>query len=76
MSRRRKINKRKIEPDPKYHDSVVTKFTNVLMQNGKKSIAEKILNFTLEKISKEKKKDAIKVFHSVLDNVKPRVEVR
>ena len=76
MSRRRKINKRKIEPDPKYHDSVVTKFTNVLMQNGKKSIAEKILNFTLEKISKEKKQDAIKVFHSVLDNVKPRVEVR
>ena len=76
MSRRRKINKRKIEPDPKYHDSVITKFTNVLMQNGKKSIAEKILNFTLEKISKEKKQDAIKVFHSVLDNVKPRVEVR
>ena len=76
MSRRRKINKREIELDPKYKDKTISKFVNVVMLDGKKTTAEKILYSILEKISKEKKTDAIKFFHDVLDNVKPRVEVR
>ena len=62
MSRKKKINKRTIEVDPKYNDSVITKFTNVLMLDGKRTIAEKILYATLDKISKEKKEDAKKNF--------------
>ena len=76
MSRKKKINKREIEADPKYNDTVITKFTNVLMLDGKRTIAEKILYATLEKISKEKKEDAKKIFHDILNNVQPRVEVR
>ena len=76
MSRRRKINKREIELDPKYKDKTISKFVNVVMFDGKKTTAEKILYSILEKISKEKKMDATKFFHDVLNNVQPRVEVR
>ena len=76
MSRRKKIQKRDIELDPRYKDRVLSKFINVIMLDGRKTIAEKILYSILEKISKEKKVDAMKFFHDVLVNVKPRVEVR
>ena len=76
MSRRKKINKREIEPDSRFKDKIISKFVNVIMLDGKKTTAEKILYFILDKISKEKKMDAIKLFHDVLNNVKPRVEVR
>ena len=76
MSRRKKINKREIEADPRFKDKIISKFVNVIMLDGKKTTAEKILYSILDKISKEKKMDAIKLFHDVLNNVKPRVEVR
>ena len=76
MSRRKKRNKRDIEADPKFKDKVVSKFINIIMLDGKKAIAENIFYTVLEKISNEKKTDAIKFFHDVLNNVKPRVEVR
>ena len=76
MSRRRKTNKREIELDSKFKDKTISKFVNVIMLDGKKTIAEKILYSILDKISKEKKVDANKFFHDVLSNVKPRVEVR
>ena len=76
MSRRKKINKREIELDARYKDRIISKFVNVIMLDGKKTRAEKIIYTILDKISKEKKIDAIKFFHDVLNNVKPRVEVR
>tara|TARA_Y100000590_G_scaffold306654_1_gene346077 strand:+ start:2668 stop:3138 length:471 start_codon:yes stop_codon:yes gene_type:complete len=76
MSRRKRINKREILPDPKYKDRVISKFVNVVMLDGKKTTAEKIIYTILEKISKEMKVEATKFFHDVLNNVKPRVEVR
>ena len=75
MSRRKKINKRDLELDPKYKDSTISKFVNIIMLDGKKTKAEKILYTILNKISQEKKTDAIKFFHDVLNNVKPRVQV-
>ena len=54
MSRRKKTIKREILSDPKYKDRIVSKFVNILMLDGKKSIAEKILYSTLEKISTQK----------------------
>ena len=76
MSRRKKIYKKEIELAPKFKDKTISKFVNVIMLDGKKNIAEKILYSVLDKISKEKKIDANKFFHDVLNNVKPRVEVR
>ena len=76
MSRRKKINKREIELDPRFKDKIISKFINIIMFDGKKTIAEKILYSILDKISKEKKMDANKFFYDVLNNVKPRVEVR
>ena len=76
MSRRKKINKRDIELDARYKDRIISKFVNVIMLAAKKTRAEKIIYTILDKISKEKKIDAIKFFHEVLNNVKPRVEVR
>ena len=76
MSRRKKINKREIELDSRFKDRNISKFINIIMLDGKKTIAEQILYFILDKISKEKKMDANKFFYDVLNNVKPRVEVR
>ena len=76
MSRRKKINKREIELDSRFKDKNISKFINIIMLDGKKTLAEKILYFILDKISKEKKMDANKFFYDVLNNVKPRVEVR
>ena len=76
MSRRKKINKREIELDSRFKDKIISKFINIIMLDGKKTIAEQILYFILDKISKEKKMDANKFFYDVLNNVKPRVEVR
>ncbi len=78
MSRRREVPKREILPDPKYRDVTVAKFVNIVMRQGKKSIAEKIIYGAFDRIY-EKQKDAEKVvetFKIALDNVKPRVEVK
>ena len=76
MSRRKKNIKKEILEDPKYMNIIVSKFINILMQHGKKTIAEKILYSTLEKISTQKKQVPIKIFQDVLNNVKPKVEVK
>ena len=55
MSRRKKINKREIEQDSRFKDTTISKFINIIMLDGKKTTAEKILYFILDKISKEKK---------------------
>ena len=55
MARRRRAEKRQVLPDPKFGEVIVTKFQNVLMYDGKKSAAEKILYGVLEKIQKYSK---------------------
>ena len=76
MSRRKKNIKKEILEDPKYMNIIVSKFINILMLHWKKTIAEKILYSTLEKISTQKKQVPIKIFQDVLNNVKPKVEVK
>jgi small subunit ribosomal protein S7 len=75
MSRRHAAEKREVLPDAKFGDLVVTKFMNSLMQDGKKSIAEKIVYGAFDSIS-GKAGDPVKVFHEALENVKPAIEVR
>ena len=76
MSRRREAEKREILPDPKYHNTVLAKFINMVMRSGKKSIAEKIVYGALDQISARKKADSLEIFIQALDNVKPVVEVK
>ncbi|WP_343128146.1 30S ribosomal protein S7 [Buchnera aphidicola (Takecallis taiwana)] len=76
MSRRRTIDQRKILPDPKFASEILAKFINILMMNGKKSIAEFIVYSALEKISCTVNKGVLDVFELILNNVRPTVEVK
>ncbi len=76
MSRRVSAPKRQIIPDAKYGDRMVTKFCNILMLNGKRSTAEKIVYGAFDIISDRFKEDPLDVFRKALDTVKPRVEVK
>lgn len=76
MSRRHAAEKREIMPDPKYGDVTVTKFTNGLMRQGQKSVAERILYGAFDVIEKKTRQDPVKVFHEAMENVRPLVEVR
>ncbi len=76
MSRRRAAEKRDVLPDPKYGDRMLTKFTNSLMLDGKKSAAEKIIYGALDIMEGKTGQDPVKLFHEAIDNVKPAVEVR
>ncbi len=76
MSRRRRAQKRVILPDPKYKDMVVAKFINGLMQQGKKSVAEKIFYASMDIIEKRIKEDPLAVFKKAMDNVAPLLEVK
>ena len=77
MSRRRKADKRDIIPDPKFNDRVLSRFINIVMNDGKKSIAEKIVYQALEIASnKLKAKNSLDLFKTALNNVKPGIEVR
>ena len=76
MPRRREVPKRRIIPDPKYKDKLVSKFTNTLMFDGKKAVAEGILYGAFDVIGERFKEDPVEVFRKALDNVKPAVEVK
>jgi len=76
MPRRREVPKRRIIPDPKYKDKLVSKFTNTLMFDGKKAVAEGILYGAFDVIGERFKEDPIEVFRKALDNVKPKLEVK
>lgn len=76
MARRRAAEKREIHPDAKYGDTVLAKFINCIMQQGKKSVAERIVYGALDNIQSKNGKDPMEFFHEALDNTKPSVEVR
>ncbi len=76
MSRRRVAAKRVINPDPQYGSLVLSKFINLLMLDGKKSVAEKIVYDALETIGLKGADEPLEVMNSALENVKPRVEVK
>jgi small subunit ribosomal protein S7 len=63
-------------PDPKYGDETLAKFVNVLMQHGKKSVAESIVYGALDKIGERSREDVLEVFGAALDNIRPVVEVK
>ncbi|HEX4955075.1 MAG TPA: 30S ribosomal protein S7 [Thermoanaerobaculia bacterium] len=76
MPRRREVPKREVLPDPIYNSQLVTKFINVMMSDGKKTIAQRILYSALDTIRERTSDDPIKVFKRAIENVKPAVEVK
>jgi small subunit ribosomal protein S7 len=76
MPRRREVPKREILADPIYNSQLVTKFVNVLMKDGKKAVAERILYDALNTIGERSGDDPMKVFKRAVENVKPAVEVK
>ena len=76
MPRRREVPKRKILPDPKYHDLLVAKFINAIMRKGKKSVAERLIYRSFDIMREKTKGDPVAIFKQAIDNVKPMIEVK
>ncbi len=76
MSRRRVAAKRTILPDPKFGDETLAKFVNMVMKDGKKSIAEKIVYGALDQMKEKGMNDPLEAFSQALDNIRPKVEVK
>lgn len=76
MSRKKRDFKRIVVADPRYGDVVVGKAINVIMDSGKKGVAERALYGALDVIAKKTGADAVETFHKALNNIKPVVEVR
>lgn len=75
--RRRRATKREVLPDPKYGSKVLSKFINIIMLQGKKSTAEKIVYGALDEVKKKsQKEDPLEVFLKALDNARPRMELK
>jgi small subunit ribosomal protein S7 len=76
MPRKGEVKRREILSDPKYHDRLVTKFMNMMMYDGKKSVVERAMYGALGLVADRSKEDALGVFKRALEQVKPVVEVR
>jgi small subunit ribosomal protein S7 len=74
--RRAGAAKREVLPDPKYGSRLVAKFVNIMMIRGKKSTAERIMYDALATVEERSKQEALKMFKTAIDNVKPAVEVK
>jgi small subunit ribosomal protein S7 len=74
--RRAGAAKREVLPDPKYGSRLVTKFINIMMLRGKKSVAEHIMYEALAAIEDRGKQEGLKLFKTAVENVKPAVEVK
>jgi len=76
MPRRREVPKRQVLPDPKFGSELLAKFMNVVMLDGKKAVAEKIVYGALDVIAQRSKQDPVEVFSQALENIRPMVEVK
>ena len=77
MSRRNVAAKREILPDPKYGNRTLSKFMNIVMQSGKKSVAERIVYGALDQVAEKSKSDEpLDIFEKALANIRPMVEVK
>ena len=75
--RRRKAQEKVVLADPKLNSKIVAKFVNMVMLEGKKAIAEKIVYGAFEIVKKNlNEQDILKVFYKALDNARPRLEVK
>ena len=76
MPRRREVPKRETIPDPIYNSKLVTRCINVIMEKGKKSLAERVFYDAMEIVKERTNEDPVKVFTKAVENIKPVVEVK
>jgi len=74
--RRRRAPKRKIDPDPRYRDLLVSKMINIVMERGKKSLAERIVYQAFDVLKEKTGKEPLEVFKQAVDNVRPLLETK
>jgi small subunit ribosomal protein S7 len=74
--RKRRAEKRRVMPDPKYNDVVLAKFINYIMESGKKNTSRKLVYNAFDIIAERSKKEPLEVFKSAINNVAPVLEVR
>ena len=76
MARRRVAGRREVLPDPIYNSTLVTKFINGIMWQGKKTVAEEIFYGAMDRIAERTGEEPLKVFKRAIDNVAPALEVK
>ena len=76
MSRRTSAGKRDVLPDPKFGNKTVSKFINMIMFDGKKAVAEKIVYGALDRVAEKSGGDPLETFEKALGNIRPMVEVK
>ncbi|HKV39951.1 MAG TPA: 30S ribosomal protein S7 [Blastocatellia bacterium] len=76
MPRRRVASRREVLPDPVYNSTMVSRFINSMMWQGKKSASERIFYKAMDYIKSKTQEDPLKVFKKAVENVKPRLEVK
>jgi small subunit ribosomal protein S7 len=76
MPRRNRPPRRRVPPDPTYNSEAVTKFVNILMRDGKRSTAERIMHDALDRAARQSKKEPLEIFESAMRNATPLLEVK
>jgi len=76
MPRRRVAGRREILPDPKFGSETIAKFINMIMEDGKKSVAERIIYGALDQVAEKKNAEAMEVLDQAMEKVRPIVEVK
>ncbi|PJA28056.1 MAG: 30S ribosomal protein S7 [candidate division Zixibacteria bacterium CG_4_9_14_3_um_filter_46_8] len=76
MPRRKSVQRRSLNPDPKFDNALVTRFINSLLKDGKRSTAEGIFYSAMKHIESKTKTPSNEVFEKAIDNVKPYLEVK
>jgi len=76
MPRRRVIARRQVLPDPKFGSDLLAKFINMLMEDGKKSVAERIIYGALDQVAEKKTAEPLELLDQAMENVRPAVEVK
>jgi len=76
MPRRGTVKKRKLKPDHFYNSTIISKFINAVMKEGKKSLSEKIVYGSMEQVKKKTGQDPLKTFEKAVENVRPFLETK
>lgn len=76
MPRRGKVKKKKLKPDSFYSSTLISGFINTVMKEGKKSLAEKIVLRSMERVKTKAKDDPLKMFEKAVENVRPMLETK
>jgi small subunit ribosomal protein S7 len=74
--RRRQAERRPVLPDPKFHSELVTRLTNKVMRNGKRSLAQRIIYQSFDIMEKEASRPALEVFEQAVKNATPLLQVK